>query len=166
MSGDQDTEQPTMGRPRRSSLVELFSYRPQQDASSTGSSTKPIGTSMASAMSQQAQQEGKSRRLSITTLGLSGSPTHGQQTSPFGTLRRGQSSSAAMRPSVDEADTAVEEVDGSPSGSYEPRSPSFGRRLSFGARAYHELRTSSGGSAGGSDGASASPPSVRSKGKR
>lgn len=83
----------------------------------------------------QAQQ----RRLSLTTVGLSGSPN---ATSPFSATRpRAESISSSNSGTVDES--PFEDGDGEASTSSLPTSP-FARRLSFGARAMRDMRSSTG----------------------
>ena len=148
-ANENDPALPPRNQRRRSSFVDIFSNRPSNDVPNANSvNVKPTGSAMASAMAQQAQQS-RTRRLSITSLGLSGSPTHGQQTSPFSTVRdRGQSlADSGKRPqeleesAVDEDVDAVGPMDGS-----RPNSPTVTRRVSFGAKAYRDNRSSSGAS--------------------
>lgn len=143
-------------RPRRSSLAEVFGGRPTFNASSTtGNAETHKPGSLANAMAQQS----RARRLSITTLGLSGSP-NGPKTGGFDSLRE----KAQRHSPVGANEEAIEDEDGvAPLGGEtgsRPTSPSLGRRLSFGARAYRDsMRASSGGSAvdTGQDGAGGSP---------
>ena len=106
---------------------------------------------MATAMAQAQQQ---TRRLSITALGLSGSPTRGQPQGPFETMRDRQGSAGgSARPSEGD-ETAIDE-DGDSVGPMNgdagsrPSSPTA-RRMSFGARAYRDIRVSTGGSSSAS----------------
>ncbi|KAE9971271.1 hypothetical protein BLS_004498 [Venturia inaequalis] len=120
---------------RRSSIagsfVDLFGQRPApptNDRPNMG----PITSAAA-----QAQQ----RRLSLTTVGLGASPN---QSSPFGSVRsRGESISSSTSGTVDESpfeDGDAQAVPASP----------FARRMSFGARAMRDIRSSTGnGSANG-----------------
>ena len=122
--------------------------------------------------------------MSITSIGLSGSsPTNGAgsaQASAFDSLRGSQAFGQGQRQNgSDNSEDAVEDADEVPplngDGS-RPTSPSIQRKLSFGARAYRDARTSSGASSNGetfpgSDGngspgakQSSSPPGAR-KGK-
>lgn len=94
-----------------------------------------------------AAAQAQRRRMSLTTLGLSGSPT---ASSPFGSVRgRRESFSSANSGSIDES--AVED-DMAAKDQSTPTTP-FARRMSFGARAMRDIRSSTGG--GGGDG---SPP--------
>lgn len=94
-----------------------------------------------------AAAQAQRRRMSLTTLGLSGSPT---AQSPFGSMRgRRESFSSANSGSIDES--AIEDEFASRD---QPTTP-FARRMSFGARAMRDIRSSTGGSGGGGDG---SPP--------
>ncbi|RDI79989.1 hypothetical protein Vi05172_g10020 [Venturia inaequalis] len=114
---------------RRSSIagsfVDLFGQRPApptNDRPNMG----PITSAAA-----QAQQ----RRLSLTTVGLGASPN---QSSPFGSVRsRGESISSSTSGTVDESpfeDGDAQAVPASP----------FARRMSFGARAMRDIRSSTG----------------------
>jgi hypothetical protein len=102
--------------------------------------TNALPSPIASAANNTQQR----RSMSITTLGLSTSPT---QPSPFArpmNRRSSFSSSGSGSPQIDEE--AVEEGDGSvPQNT--PATP-FGRRLSFGAQALRDVRTSSSGTNG------------------
>ena len=90
------------------------------------------------------------RRTSVSTLGLNGSPN----SAPLaGSRNRTESWSSGGTGSIDES--AIEEGDAAPNMS--PTSP-FGRRLSFGARAYQEARLR----AGNDNGKSASDSSFSS----
>lgn len=146
-------------RPRRSSFAEMFGGRPSFDASSgtgNGGANKPGSLSMAMA------QQSRARRLSVTTLGLSGSPTRASQGgSAFDTLK-----DKGHRESSGASEQAIEDEDGvaplNGEGGSRPTSPTIGRRLSLGARAYRDsMRASSGGSApdsgGGSEALGTSP---------
>ncbi|KAL1588451.1 hypothetical protein WHR41_02951 [Cladosporium halotolerans] len=94
-----------------------------------------------------AAAQAQRRRMSLTTLGLSGSPT---AQSPFSSMRgRRESFSSANSGSIDES--AIEDEFASRD---QPTTP-FARRMSFGARAMRDIRSSTGGSGGGGDG---SPP--------
>ena len=151
MSGENENPQTrgSGGRPRRSSLAEMFGSRPSVDTAAVNGNNLPKpSTSMASAIAQQAQQQSQTRRLSITSLGLSGSPTRPQGTA-FDTLReRGQASGGRGRRQMEADESAVDE-DGDSIGPINgesgsrPTSPSMGRRLSFGAKAYNEARKGS-----------------------
>ena len=110
-------------------------------------------TPLASAMAQQAQQHSRTRRLSVTTLGLSGSPPQSQQTSPFGSLKKGHGIHENQKPAIDEGESAIDDeealgpMSGGGNGHGNASGSPFARRMSFGARAYGESRSSSGGSA-------------------
>ncbi|KAK4981829.1 hypothetical protein LTR66_009680 [Elasticomyces elasticus] len=122
-------------------LSDLFtrpSNRPMADTQPPPKSAAgPVTTATA-----QAQH----RRLSLTTLGLSGSPN---QTSPFGSFRsRRDSISSANSGSIDES--AIDEGDAAAP----PTTPAtpFARRMSFGAKALRDVRTSNGSNGGGGGG--------------
>jgi hypothetical protein len=113
------------GGRRRSSFVDLFG--PRAPASGQNANGQP------------------SRRLSITTLGLS--TLQGSQSSPFGTARtRAESVSSANSGSVDES--PFEDEPGALPTSSVPTSP-FARRMSFGAKAMRDMRSSANGNPNG-----------------
>lgn len=91
-----------------------------------------------------AAAQAQRRRMSLTTVGLSGSSPN--STSPFNSFRGHRDSiSSANSGSIDES--AIEDdKDGSV-----PTTP-FARRMSFGARAMRDIRTSTGGNGGGGGG--------------
>lgn len=95
-----------------------------------------------------AAAQAQRRRVSVSTLGLAGSPS---QTSPFASYRRRDSISSANSGSIDES--AIED-DGVASSQAAPTTP-FGRRMSFGARALRDVKSSTGGSGGGGGGGTA-----------
>lgn len=124
---------PTSNGRRRSSFagqfVDMFGSR-SSNAGGNGPQTVPGPITNAAMQAQQ-------RRLSLTTVGLSGSPN---TTSPFSSTRpRTESMSSSNSGTVDES--PFEDGD-APTGSI-PSSP-FARRLSFGARAMRDMRSSTG----------------------
>ncbi|KAL9131867.1 MAG: hypothetical protein Q9217_000313 [Psora testacea] len=138
MSGE-NSHSPTPSSPthRRASfaagqkLSELFGRSPP-GANGTSSHPGPIATAAANASAQQR------RRTSLAGLGLAGSPT---STSPFSNMRnRNSSMGSSNSPSSSIEESAVEEGDAAPN--HSPTSP-FARRMSFGARALHEIKTGS-----------------------
>ncbi|OQO08894.1 hypothetical protein B0A48_05784 [Cryoendolithus antarcticus] len=145
-----DDNNPPPQRTRRSSFAgqtfaDLFGgSRPARPSNNDSQPAQQFPGPITSAAAQ-AQQ----RRLSIATLGLSGSPN--STTSPFGSLRglnRRDSLSSANSGSLDES--AIEDepsMTTAGSGSV-PHTP-FARRMSFGARAMRDIRTSSGSAGGG-----------------
>lgn len=138
MSSSNDRNSPPLPSPtcqgrRRSSFagqfVDMFGSRPSNAGPNTSQNTPGPITNAA----MQAQH----RRLSLTTVGLSGSPN---TTSPFSATRpRTESISSSNSGTVDES--PFEDGD-APPGSM-PASP-FARRLSFGARAMRDMRSSTG----------------------
>lgn len=151
---DENNNQPAQ-RARRSSFAgqtfaDLFGTgrpsvsRPDNGQNQTGQFPGPITTAAA-----QAQQ----RRLSIATLGLSGSPN---STSPYGSFRgRRESISSANSGSIDESAIEDEPAGARDANTSTPATP-FARRMSFGARAMRDIRTSTGGG-GNSGGGGGSP---------
>lgn len=121
---------PVPSSARRASLSqfsEIFGRSPTALNSGTNSYPGPIATAAANA---------HRRRTSVSALGLNCSPI----SAPLaGSRDRTESWSSGGTSSIDE--NAIEEGDAAPNAS--PTSP-FGRRLSFGARAYQEARLRAG----------------------
>ncbi|CAF9924704.1 MAG: hypothetical protein HETSPECPRED_005665 [Heterodermia speciosa] len=130
---------------------DLFGRSPTGMNPGTSTYPGPITTAAANAQAQR-------RRSSITALGLAGSPT---QSVLAHRRDRTESWSSGGTNSIDE--NAIEEGDAAPSTS--PSSP-FGRRLSFGARAYQEARLKSGGDNGNSTSSSTAHARVPSSSQR
>ncbi|KAM0721786.1 hypothetical protein Q7P37_002711 [Cladosporium fusiforme] len=145
-------------RTRRGSFIaDMFGGSGRQSISAPRN--VPANNNNAGGDAQQGQYPGpitnaaaqaQRRRMSLTTLGLSGSPT---APSPFGSFRgRRESFSSANSGSIDES--AIEDEFAAKDQST-PTTP-FARRMSFGARAMRDIRSSTGGSGGG--GGDGSPP--------
>ena len=162
MSSDRNSPPPPSAATnrRRSSITsqtfqELFGRNNSIGGGQNTTSAYPGPITSAAAQAQR-------RRLSLTTIGLSGSPN---QTSPFSAVRsRAESVSSANSGSVDESPF---EDDPGPSASSVPNTP-FARRLSFGARALRDVRTSN-GNIGNSNGRpsvdkSLLPPTAKGRG--
>jgi hypothetical protein len=149
MSEQSPPSSPEAGR-RRSSFTELFNPRPSPGAHSTSYSPPNINTS-----TPMGNPQSNRRGMSITTLGLNGSSPNSQNSplSAFARQRRASvaSSSASGSPEFKNSfeDSAVMEEDhqtGAPP--ITPATPSFARRVSFGAQALRDVRstgTASGG---------------------
>ncbi|KAK3677497.1 hypothetical protein LTR78_002347 [Recurvomyces mirabilis] len=91
----------------------------------------------------QAAAQAQRRRMSITTLGLSGSPTG----TPYGSYRgRHDSISSSNATSIDES--AIEDDSSAREPATTPVTP-FARRMSFGAQALRDVRSTSGSGGGG-----------------
>lgn len=138
---DENSQPPTPPSPsnRRSSFSpgqkfsEMFSRSPTGGSGATNAYPGPIATAAANAQSQHR------RRTSISAL-LGTSPTQ-----PFFSARnRAESLSSSGNNSIDES--AIEEGDAAPPGQ-SPNS-TFGRRLSFGARALRDARAGNGNNNG------------------
>ncbi|KAL9639885.1 MAG: hypothetical protein Q9164_000633 [Protoblastenia rupestris] len=134
-------------------LSEFFGRSPPS-ANGLSSHPGPIATAAANASAQQR------RRTSMAGLGLAGSPT---STSPFSSLRtRNSSIGSSSSPNSSIEENAIEEGDAGPC--HSPTSP-FARRMSFGARALHDIKTGSNTVNGRSASNSlASAPSVKGRG--
>lgn len=107
-----------------------------------------------------AAAQAQRRRLSLTTLGLSGGPN---QTSPYNSFRaRRDSISSANSGSIDESAIAEDDAPTQPAAGA-PNTPAtpFARRMSFGARALRDVRSSgSGGGGGNGPNGRAPPPAI------
>lgn len=101
----------------------------------TGGAPGPIATAAAHASAQQR------RRASMAGLGLASSPTASSPFSP--TTDRNSSVGSSNSPNSSIGESAIEEGD-APTGQ-SPTSP-FARRMSFGAKALHDIRTGNNGS--------------------
>lgn len=154
MAEDNDSGSGPPPNRRRSSFAgqtfaDLFGTGRQRPSVSQESSGNNNPTATFPRPSASVAAEAQRRRMSLTTLGISGSPN---QTSPFvpGLFRRDSISSANSN-SIDES--AVEDEVG-PAQS-QPTTP-FARRVSFGAKAFRDVKTSGqsptgvGGGGGGS----------------
>ena len=148
MSEQSPPSSPGAGR-RRSSFTDMFVPRPT--ATNHTSSYSPPNTSTSTPMGNT---QSNRRGISVTTLGLSGgSPNHNSPLNAFAKQRRASvaSSSASGSPEFRNSfeDSAVIEEDtetGVPATT--PASPSFARRVSFGAQALRDVRSPGAASAG------------------
>jgi hypothetical protein len=150
MSDQSPPSSPGAGR-RRSSFTDMFVARPAVAPPHFPLSQSPPNTNMSTPLSGT---QNNRRGMSITTLGLSGSSPN--QTSPlsaFAKQRRASvaSSSASGSPDFKNSfdDSAVIEEDnttGVPLNT--PATPSFARRVSFGAQALRDVRSTGTASAG------------------
>lgn len=148
---DENNTSPPAGRARRSSFAgetfaNLFSgNRGSVSRNPNDSNTQQSAQSQPGPITSAAAQAQR-RRLSLTTLGLSASPN---QTSPFGSYNRRDSYSGTSD-SIDES--AIEDE---PSTNPTPQTP-FARRMSFGAKALKDVRTTGGSTPPGQNGAQSS----------
>jgi hypothetical protein len=134
---------------RRSSFTEMFIPRPSPGSHS--SSYSPPNTNSSTPMGNT---QGNRRGMSITTLGLGGnSPNQQSPLNAFAKQRRASvtSSSTSGSPEFRNSfeDSAVIEEDhhiGAPANT--PATPSFARRVSFGAQALRDVRNTGGASGG------------------
>lgn len=117
----------------------------QRTSTDNGANNSPPTPQLPGPISQAAAQAQR-RRLSVTALGVGGVSA---STSPYGSYRglRRDSISSANSGSIDES--AIED-DAAPGAGTTPSTP-FARRMSFGARALRDVRTSSGGGGGGAN---------------
>lgn len=136
-------------RRRRSSFAEIFNPR---SAANPPASTSPPSASLPSSIPAPQHKRG----MSITTLGLSGSPSQASPYTAFAKQRRASvstssgSDSPVFRNSFGDEPAVLEEDDQARVPLNTPMSPSFARRVSFGAQALRDVR--SGGNAGAAGG--------------
>jgi hypothetical protein len=147
MSEQSPPSSPGGGR-RRSSFTELFIPRPA--ASQRSQSHSPPNTNLQTPMGNTQPNR---RPMSIATLGLSGNTNQSSPLNAFAKQRRASvaSSSASGSPEFRnsfEENAVIEEDTHTDVPANTPASPSFARRVSFGAQALRDVR-STGGTSGG-----------------
>ena len=152
MSGQNAPPSPPLPQHRRrSSFVEMFNPRVNASSSSTVSSSPP-STAVPPSPSVPQHRRG----TSITALGLTTNPSNQSPFTAFGLQRRASvatssvSSSPDFKNSFGDEPAVIEEDDTTRAAMNPPSSPSFGRRVSFGAQALRDVRL--GGSPGASGG--------------
>lgn len=134
---------------RRSSFVEMFN--PRTTTTSSAISSSPPSAGVPSTPSVQHR-----RGASITALGLTTNPSNQSPFPAFGLQRRASvatssvSSSPDFKNSFGDEPAVLEEDDTARATMNPPSSPSFARRVSFGAQALRDVRL--GGSPGASGG--------------
>lgn len=162
MSNQTTPPSPPPQHRRRSSFVDMFNPRPNVSASTSAISSSPPSATVPS--NQNAPQH--RRGTSITALGLTTNPSNQQQTSPFAAFQRQRrasiatsstSSSPDFKNSFGDEPAVIEEDTTSRSSLEPPPSPSFARRVSFGAQALRDVKL--GGSPGASGGGGRRPSS-------
>lgn len=150
MSGQTTPPSPAPQHRRRSSFIEMFNPRPH--------STTAVSSSPPSAITPANPNTTQHRRgTSITGLGLTTNPSN---QSPFSAFQRRASiatstasSSPEFKNSFGDEPAVIEEDDPTPATMGQPPSPSFARRVSFGAQAMRDVKMgSSPGSATGGEG--------------
>lgn len=153
---DDDSSTPSSSRPRRSSFAgqtfaDLFGTgrnmprNPESDSGSPPTHPGPI---------TQAAAQAQRRRLSLTTLGLSGEPS-----SRFSSTRGPRNSlDSANSGSIDES--AIEDDPG-----VADSTTPFARRMSFGAKALRDVRSSGGGQGNHGQNGTRSPLAASSQGR-
>ncbi|OCT46737.1 hypothetical protein CLCR_02062 [Cladophialophora carrionii] len=136
---------------RRSSIVEMFSPRLNTSSSAAVSSSPPSAGVPSTPTVPQHR-----RGTSITALGLTTNPSNQSHFSAFGLQRRASVATSSVASSPDfknsfgDEPVVLEEDDTSRAAINPPPSPSFARRVSFGAQALRDVRL--GGSPGASGG--------------
>lgn len=136
---------------RRSSLTEMFIPRPTTGVVPASSYSPPSASVTAPLSNAQNHRRG----MSITTLGLGGtSPNQNSPLNAFAKQRRASvassssiSGSPEFKNSFDDS-AVIEEDHQADTAANTPATPSFARRVSFGAQALRDVK-SIGGSSGG-----------------
>jgi hypothetical protein len=150
MSGQSPPGSPTTSQRRRSSFAELFTPRP-----STTSSTTPPSTSVPSSLATPQHRRGLSISTSTKGLGLSGATPEQSPFTAFAKQRQASVSTASstgspeFRNSFGDEPAVVEEDDPASAPLNTPASPSFARRMSFGAQALRDVKQGSVGASSG-----------------
>ncbi|KIW96634.1 uncharacterized protein Z519_02025 [Cladophialophora bantiana CBS 173.52] len=135
---------------RRSSFVDMFNPRTNSSPSSLSSSPPSPGVPSSPTVPQHR------RGTSITALGLTTNPSNHTPFAAFGLQRRASVATSSMSSSPDfknsfgDEPAVLEEDDPSRATVHPPSSPSFARRVSFGAQALRDVRL--GGSPGAAGG--------------
>lgn len=147
MSEQSPPSSPGAGR-RRSSFTEMFIPRTSPGTHLTSSS--PPNTKLSTPMGNT---QSNRRGMSITTLGLSGnSPNQNSPLNAFAKKRRASVSSSStsgspeFRNSFEDSAVIEDHQNGAPAST--PATPSFARRVSFGAQALREVKNTGGLSGG------------------
>ena len=135
---------------RRSSITEMFTSRPA--VGGYGSSHSPPHTSTSTPIGNP---QSSRRGISITTLGLNGNSPNNQSSplSAFAKQRRASLSSSSASGSPEfrnsfEDSAVIEEDQQGEVPANTPATPSFARRVSFGAQALRDVRNTGGASGG------------------
>jgi hypothetical protein len=153
MSDQSPPSSPTAPQRRRSSFAELFTPRP-----SITSSTTPPSTSVPSSLPTPQHRRGLSISTSTKGLGLSGATSEQSPFTAFAKQRQASVSTASstgtpeFRNSFGDEPAVIEEDDSTSAPLNTPASPSFARRLSFGAQALRDVKQGSIGASSGGEG--------------
>jgi hypothetical protein len=150
MSDQSPPGSPTGPQRRRSSFAELFTSRP-----SMTSSTTPPSTSVSSSLPRPQHTRGASVSTSTKGLGLTGSSPEQSPFTAFAKQRHASVSTSSgtgspeFRNSFGDEPAVIEEDDSTNALINPPASPSFARRMSFGAQALRDVKQGSVGASGG-----------------
>lgn len=142
---------------RRSSFVEMFN--PRLNTNSSAISSSPPSAAVPSTPTVPQHRRG----TSITALGLTTNPSNQSPLTAFGLQRRASVATSSVASSPDfknsfgDEPAVLEEDDASRATMNPPSSPSFARRVSFGAQALRDVRL--GGSPGSTSGGGRRPSS-------
>ena len=151
MADQNDPPSPPLNHRRRSSIVEMF--HPRASSNNTAMSSSPPSAAVPPSPGVPQHRRG----TSITSLGLTTNPT--SQSSPYDAFARQRRASIAtssasgspdFRNSFGDEPAVLEEDDQTRATIQPPSSPSFARRVSFGAQALRDVRQ--GGSPGATGG--------------
>jgi hypothetical protein len=144
-----DPPSPTTPQRRRSSFAEFFTSRP-----SMAPSTTPPSTSVSASLPRPQHTRGASVSTSAKGLGLLGGSPEQSPFSAFAKQRQASVSTSSgtgspeFRNSFDD-EPAIIEDDATNTQMNTPSSPSFARRMSFGAQALRDVKQGGGSGSGG-----------------
>jgi hypothetical protein len=151
MSDQSPPSSPTGPQRRRSSFADLFTSRP-----SLSSSTTPPSVSVPPSLPRPQHTRGASVSISTKGLGLTGGSPESSPFTAFAKQRQASGSTSSntgspdFRNSFEDEPAVLEEDDSTNAAANPPPSPSFARRMSFGAQALRDVKQGSiGGSGGG-----------------
>jgi hypothetical protein len=146
---DQSPPSPTTPQRRRSSFAEMFTSRP-----SMSSSTTPPSTSVPASLPRAQHTRGASVSTSTKGLGLLGVSPEQSPFSAFAKQRQASASTSSGTGSPEfrnsfSDEPAVIDDDATSAQANAPSSPSFARRMSFGAQALRDVKQGGGSGSGG-----------------
>lgn len=149
---DQSPPSPTTPQRRRSSFAEMFTSRP-----SMSSSTTPPSTSVSASLPRTQHTRGASVSTSTKGLGLLGVSPEQSPFSAFAKQRQASTSTSSGTGSPEfrnsfSDEPAVIDDDATNAQANTPSSPSFARRMSFGAQALRDVKQGGGSGSGGGEG--------------
>lgn len=153
MSDQSPPGTPTGSQRRRSSFAELFTSRPS--LSSTTPPSAPVSSSLPRPQHNRGASISTSTKGLGLGLGLSGSSPESSPFNAFAKQRQASVSTSSgtgspeFRNSFGDEPAVLEEDDSASASMNTPSSPSFARRMSFGAQALRDVKQGSVGGSGG-----------------